>query len=230
MDMKGVKAILFDSGRTLNVPRTGHWFITPNLMDIIKNSHFSCNYEQLNKAMEKACEYISKILLVESEEQEFSMFKKFYEIVLKEIKYPDINSEVIELLAKDNVYNDEKYLFFDDVEPSLISLKKKYLLGVVSDAWPSLKRVFINKNLGQYFSTFTISSVYGSYKAEKILLKIAIDELGVKPQETIFVDDSESNLKAAEDFGLIPILIDRYNSQDLISKYPIIRSLGELIA
>ena len=33
--MNNVKAILFDSGRTLNVPRTGHWFITPNFMKII---------------------------------------------------------------------------------------------------------------------------------------------------------------------------------------------------
>ena len=229
MNMVGVKAILFDSGRTLNVPRTGHWFITPNFIDIIGNSQFSYTEEQLNEAMEKGCEHINKILLVESEEHEFSMFKEFYEIVLKEINYPNISSEVIGLLAKDNVYNDEKFLFFDDVESSLIGLRKKYLLGVVSDTWPSLERVFINKKLKQYFSTFVMSSIYGSYKAEKILFKIAIEELGIKPQEAIFVDDSESNLDAAKEFGMIPILIDRYNNQDLKSKYPIIRSLNELL-
>jgi putative hydrolase of the HAD superfamily len=229
MDMTSVKAILFDSGRTLNVLRTGHWFITPNFMKIIEKSQFSCTKEQMGKAMEKACEHINKILLVESEEQEYLMFKEFYEIVLKEIKYPNINNETIELLAKDNVYNDEKFLFFDDVEPFLNKIKDKYLLGVVSDTWPSLERVFINKNLRQYFSTFIMSSIYGSYKAEKILFKIAIEELGIKPQEAIFVDDSESNLEAAEEFGMIPILIDRYNSQDLKSKYLIIRSMNELI-
>lgn len=107
-------------------------------------------------------------------------------------------------------------------------LKKKYLLGVVSDTWPSLERVFINKKLKQYFSTFIMSSIYGSYKAEKILFKIAIEELGIKPQEAIFVDDSESNLDAAKEFGMAPILIDRYDIRDLKSKYPIIRSLNEL--
>lgn len=229
VDMDSVKAILFDSGRTLNVPRTGHWFITPNFMSIIGNTQSSYNDEMINKAMEKACEHINKILLVESEEDEFLMFKEFYEIVLKEINYPNIDNEVIELLAKDNVYNDEKFLFFHDVEPSLISLKEKYLLGVVSDTWPSLERVFINKNLRQYFSTFIMSSVYGSYKAEMILFKIAAEELGVKPQEAVFVDDSESNLAAAEEFGMIPILIDRYDLQGLTSKYPIIRSLDELL-
>ena len=227
--MNGIKAILFDSGRTLNVPRTGHWFITPNFFHVIGNAQISYTDKQLNEAMEKACEHINKILLVESEEHEFFMFKEFYEIVLKEINYPHINNEIIELLAKDNVYNDEKFLFFDDVECSLRSLKKKYLLGVVSDTWPSLERVFINKKLKQYFSTFIMSSVYGSYKAEKILFKIAIEELGIKPQESIFVDDSESNLDAAKEFGMTPILIDRYHTRDLKSKYPIIRSLNELM-
>ena len=157
------------------------------------------------------------------------MFKEFYGIVLKEINYPNINNKVIELLAKDNVYNDDKFLFFDDIDESLNALKDKYLLGVVSDTWPSLERVFINKDLRKYFSTFIMSSVYGSYKAEKILFKIAIEELGIKPEEAIFVDDSEANLKAAEEFGMMPILIDVYNLQELTSKYPIIHSISELI-
>lgn len=229
MEMKGVKAIIFDSGRTLNVPRTGHWFITPNFFNIIENSNFTCTEEKLDEAMGKAFDHINKILLVETEEDEFSMFKEFYKIVLKEIDYPNISNEIIELLAQDNVYNDEKFLFFDDVEPALIKLKETYLLGVVSDTWPSLERVFNNKNLKQYFSTFIMSSIYGSYKAEKTLFKIAIEELGIKPQEAIFVDDSESNLVAAEEFGMIPILIDRYDTEDLRSKYPIIRSLNELL-
>ncbi|MDU1413536.1 MAG: HAD-IA family hydrolase [Clostridium sp.] len=227
--MNNVKAILFDSGRTLNVPRTGHWFITPNFIKIIERSDFTCTEENMEKAINKACEHISKILLVKTEEEEFLMFKDFYKIVLKEINYPNINDEIIESLAKDNVFNDDKFLFFKDIEESLKTLKNKYLLGVVSDTWPSLERVFINKGLRKYFSTFIMSSIYGSNKAQKILFKIAIEELGIKAQEAIFVDDSESNLDAAKEFGMIPILIDVYNSDDLNSKYPIIHSISELI-
>lgn len=227
--MNNIKAILFDSGRTLNVPRTGHWFITPNFFKIIERDNISYTNDKLTKAMQKAYEHIEKILLVETEEQEYKMFKEFYEIVLKELKYPNIDNDIIELLAKDNVYNDEKFLFFDDVDESLNILKDKYLLGVVSDTWPSLERVFINKDLRKYFSTFVMSSVYGSNKAEKLLFKIAIEELGINPEEAIFVDDSESNLDAAKEFGMIPIMIDVYNSKELTSKYPIIHSISELI-
>ncbi|MCB2354230.1 HAD-IA family hydrolase [Clostridium estertheticum] len=229
MNTKGVKAIIFDSGRTLNVPTTGHWFITPNFYNIIGNSQFNYSYKQLDDAMEKASVHINKILLVENEEQEFFMFKEFYKIVLDEINYPKVNNEIIELLARDNVYNDEKFLFFDDVESSLKKLKEKCLLGVVSDTWPSLERVFINKKLRQYFSTFIMSSIHGSCKAEKILFKIAIEELDIKPQEALFVDDSEQNLDAGKEFGMTPILIDRYDRKNLQSKYPIIRSLNELL-
>lgn len=56
--MNSVKAILFDSGHILNVPRTGYWFITPNFMDIIEKPQFSYTDEQLNKEMEKVCKYI----------------------------------------------------------------------------------------------------------------------------------------------------------------------------
>jgi len=226
--MNNIKAILFDSGRTLNVPRTGHWFITPNFFNIINDTSFQYTEDQLSEAMNKACDHISKILLVKTEEDEFAMFREFYEVVLKEIKYTNINEEIIDSLASDNVYNDEKFYFFDDVESGLQRLKDKYILGVVSDTWPSLERVFINKSLRKYFSTFVMSSIYGSYKAEKVLFKIAIEEIGVKPEEVIFIDDSESNLVAAEEFGMIPILIDRYDRNDIESKYPIIKSLNDL--
>ncbi|HEY5588822.1 MAG TPA: HAD-IA family hydrolase [Candidatus Paceibacterota bacterium] len=226
---KNVKAILFDSGRTLNVPRTGHWFITPRFYEIIDKGILTNNPVVLNNAMDKASDYINKILTVSTEEEEFLMFKEFYKIVLNELEYPFIDDNILNALAEDNVYNDDKFLFFDDVEPLLKELEKKYMLGVVSDTWPSLERVFINKGLKKYFSTFIMSSIYGTCKAEKTLFKIALDELNLEPNETLFVDDSESNLDAAKEFGLTPILIDRYDRKDIKSKYPIIRSLEELL-
>lgn len=229
MNMENIKAILFDSGRTLNVPRTGQWFITPNAMEIISREDFTLEIEELYSAIGEAYNYINGIPLVKTEAEEYLMFKKFYEIVLKEINYPNITEEIIELLAKDNVYNDDKFLFFDDVEESLNILKDKFLLGIVSDTWPSLERVFINKGLRKYFSTFVMSSVYGSNKSENLLFEIAIKDLDISPKEVIFVDDSEANLKVAEELGLVPILIDVYKTQGLESKYPIIHSISELI-
>ncbi|MDV3426720.1 MAG: HAD family hydrolase [Bacillota bacterium] len=156
------------------------------------------------------------------------MFKEFYKILLIKAGYPEINDNIISALAKHNVYNDDKFLFFDDVEPSLNLLNEKYKLGVVSDTWPSLKRVFINKGLMKYFSVFIMSSIYGSNKSEKLLFKIALEKLNLKPSQALFIDDSEVNLIAAEEFGLMTVLIDRYGTDGLKSRFPVIRSLGEL--
>lgn len=228
IDYKNIKAILFDSGRTLNVPRTGHWFITPKFHEILDTFYFENKQDLFDEAMQRACNHVNKIPFVKTEEDEFLMFKEFYRIFLEETAYPRIDDSILEALARDNVYNDEKFLFFDDVEPSLKRLSQKYILGVVSDTWPSLDRVFINAGLKGYFSTFVMSSIHGSLKAEKLLFEIALAELKIKPQEAVFVDDSESNLIAAEESGMIPVLIDRYNTENLESRYTIIRSLEEL--
>lgn len=225
---KNIKAILFDSGRTLNIPRTGHWFITPNFYRIIDTSKVESKQDSFDSAMEKACNYINKIKFVKTEEEEFQMFKEFYRIVLEEAKYANIDEFTLNALAEDNVFNDDKFLFFDDVEISIKKLSEEYILGVVSDTWPSLERVFINKGLKEYFSTFIMSSIYGSNKSEKILFEKALEELKIEPYEAIFIDDNETNLIAADEFGMVPILIDRYERKDLKSKYPIIKSLEDL--
>lgn len=223
-----IKAILFDSGRTLNIPRTGHWFITPEFYNIVHKDKLSQNQNVIESAMREAINFIDKIKYVKTEKEEYLMFKKFYKIFLTKSAYPEVNENITDALARDNVYNDDKFLFFDDVEPSLKLLNKKYKLGVVSDTWPSLKRVFINKGLMKYLSVFIMSSIYGSNKAEKLLFKIALDKLNLKPSQAVFIDDSERNLIAAEEFGLIPILIDRYREDNLTSRFPIIKSLEEL--
>lgn len=225
---QNVKAILFDSGRTLNVPSTGHWFITPNFDTILVGSGAAADRVRLCAAMDRACDYLNGIATVSTEAEEFLMFKEFYRRVLDDIGYPCADDRIAGALAQDNVYNDEKFHFFPDVEATLAELHDDYVLGVVSDTWPSLERVFINRGLRQYFSTFVMSSVHGSSKADGLLFGIALDEIGLRADETVFVDDSESNLQAADRFGMIPVLMDRYSRMDLRSEYPIVRSIAEL--
>lgn len=40
---QNIKAILFDSGRVLNKPVTGHWFITPNFFSFVDENKFLLN-------------------------------------------------------------------------------------------------------------------------------------------------------------------------------------------
>lgn len=210
---KNVKAILFDSGHTLNRPRTGHWFIPPRFYEYIDRSLLQPDSEQLRAAFRKANGYLMKNHLIKTEAEEFAQFREFYRMVLEECCYPCVNDGILDALANDTVYNDDKFVFFDDVEPVLKALGERYALGVVSDTWPSLERVFVNKGLRQYFSSFAMSSVHGQCKSDRTLFDIALKELDVKPYEAVFVDDAVSNLRMAKENGMIPVWIDRYEKE-----------------
>ena len=57
--MKNIKAILFDSGRVLNGPVTGHWFITPNFWEYVNKGVFdSLDKSKIASAFAEADKYI----------------------------------------------------------------------------------------------------------------------------------------------------------------------------
>lgn len=152
---KVLKAILIDSGRVLDYPVTGHWFIAPDFFNYIDVKA----YKRLSKlkkaeAFSKAGEYISNQKLVVSEEEEYKHFLIYYKILFDELPELNIGEKTINLIAKDLVYNYSKYKFYTDALEIIPLLSKKYKLAVVSDAWPSLENVFIKAGMRNYFKTF----------------------------------------------------------------------------
>jgi len=228
-EYKNVKAILFDSGHTLNKPKTGHWFIPPNFDRIVDSSKINFNSLLFKYAMRRATKHLSKNHNIPSEREEFLLFKEFYSILLKKSRYPNVDDKLISALSEDTVYNDNKFEFFEDVDEAIKNLSKKYTLGIVSGTWPSLERVFINRGLRQYFSTFVMSSIYGEFHSKRNLLAIALKELNIEPWEAIFIDDSEHNLIEAKKLGIIPIKINRYNCKKSKYNFNEITTLEELL-
>ena len=205
-----VKAILFDSGRVLNYPRTGHWFIPPNFYNYVNKAVFeSISPKALEKAFRKGMEYLDSKNFVATETEELEHFNHFYRIIAQELPGIGIGEDEIKKIAEDTVLNDEKFFFYEDVFEVIPQLSKKYKLGVVSDTWPSLDRVFRNIGIRNHFSTFIMSSVIGVVKPHEQMFNTALEELGVKPEEALFIDDSKRNLKGARSLGLQTILMLR---------------------
>lgn len=231
-----IKAILFDSGRVLNQSSTGHWFISPRFFEYVNSEIYnSIEREKINGAFRKAGEYINSQNLIKTKEEEYIHFEKFYKIfsdILPELELKEIQ---IKALAMDLVYNSDKYRFFDDALKVIPELKLKYRLAIVSDAWPSLKDVYEKNELYNYFDSFVISSILGITKPnEKMYLK-AIEELGILPEEAIFIDDNLINCKGAMKLGIKGILLCRNKFQYCIYKlfslgkgYKVINNLNQL--
>lgn len=218
VEVSRVKAILFDSGRVLNHPRTGHWFIPPNFYNYVNKTLFEllpCETKEM--AFQKAMEYLESKNFIMDETAELEYFNHFYRILAEELPTIELGEHEIRKIAQDTVFNDEKFFFYEDVFEVIPLLSQKYVLGVVSDTWPSLDRVFRNMGLRKYFSTFVMSSILGVVKPHELMFHTALAELDIKPEEALFIDDSIRNLDGAKSLGLQTILMLR---DDAISEHP----------
>lgn len=224
-----IKAILFDSGRVLNHPRTGHWFIPPNIFKYIDQAVFEKQKpEVLQQVFEDCLARIDEIDFVRTEEEEYELFVRFYSDFAERLPQLKLNKKDIESITRDTVYNDEKFLFHDDVFEVIPRLSVDYKLGVVSDTWPSLERVFINLKLRKYFSTFIMSSVLGVRKPNELMYTTALKELDVDSSETIFIDDNIHNLDGAKKLGIYPVWLLRGQGEVISGDYTSINNLFEL--
>lgn len=233
-DKNRIKAILFDSGRVLNRPATGHWFITPGFFTFVNRKKFnSIPLPKRNTAFNKAGEYISKQSLILDENEEYEHFLEYYRIFSRHLPELQLTSEEVQVIAIDYVYNYNKYTFFNDAMNLIPDLSSSYKLAVVSDAWPSLEGVFKNAGLRDYFSSFVISSKKGILKPHKLMYKTALDELGILPEEAVFVDDNIKNCIGAMNVGINSYLLCRdlksyFYNRMTNRNYNIIRNLNSL--
>ena len=219
MSRRKVKAILFDSGKVLNRPVTGHWFITPDFFNYVdKDIYNSILKHKKRDAFRQAARYITAQKLIETEEDEYIHFLEYYKIFFSMLPELNIGEERIKLIAKDLVYNYNKYEFFNDVKEVLPGLSEIYKLAVISDAWPSLEGVFVNAGMRKYFQSFIISSKIGTSKPDTLMYSTALEELNVSAEEAVFIDDNPRNCDGARSLGIRTILICRDLKHYIINK------------
>lgn len=219
-----IKNIIFDNGGVLSNPRTGHWYMTTNFWNIIDLNKES-NIDIIKEAMKKYQYMLTQEPKTELEE--YNMFVEFYYQILKEINYNNLNKEVASKLASDCVYNDDKYIFFDDVETELVNLSKKYDLYMISDAWASTFRVLDNRKISKYFKNIMVSAIESKTKMEGLFEIFLEKNKNILPQESIFIDDRKDILDKASQCGFNVLLMDR-NRECLDNTYKVIHKLNEI--
>ncbi len=202
-----IKNIIFDVGGVLADPKSGHWFITPNFWNILDKKYIE--EEMLNDSLKKYSYLQTQEPKTELEEHK--MFSDYYYQVLKEINYPNINKNISDKIADDCVYNDDKFIFYDDVNKTLKQLSKQYNLYIISNGWPSSFRVLKNKNIDFYFKDIFISSMQSTIKEEKLFDIFLTEHQNVKPKESLYIDDRIHVLDKAKEYGFELLLMDRKN-------------------
>jgi len=98
--------------------------------------------------------------------------------------------------------------FFDGdiVDRELIayirSLRPRYKTGLISNAWDGLRPYLEREKFADAFDVLTISAEVGVMKPDPAIFQHALDQLGVKPKEAVFVDDFPENITGCEAIGM----------------------------
>ncbi|BCX03194.1 MAG: haloacid dehalogenase [Candidatus Roseilinea sp.] len=92
---------------------------------------------------------------------------------------------------------------FDESLLALIrSLHTRYKTGVISNAMSDARRRFADKLDGELFDILVFSGEEGVKKPDPEIFRRALMRLGVRSEESIFVDDVPENVAAAQALGM----------------------------
>lgn len=214
--------LILDFGKVLAGPRMENWFLTPNFFKILGIDKIEL--EKFKEAVKKYNYYLS--LPMRNEADEFICFSGFYNDILTELGYSPTDN-IIEEIADDWTYNDDKFKFYPRIKEELSYLSDKYKLLILSDNWPSVLRIMHNNDTYKYFERIYVSSIYECDKTERIFFEYPVSDYKLVGKKTIFVDDDVKNLYTASLLDLTPILMDRDNEKPKV-KYKTINSLFDL--
>jgi epoxide hydrolase-like predicted phosphatase len=98
----------------------------------------------------------------------------------------------------------------DVIDYELVSfirnLRSKYKTGLISNAWSDMRGYLVKKKLDDAFDTLTISAEVKVAKPDAKIYHLALEQIGVKAEEALFVDDVPVNIEACEKIGMHGIL------------------------
>ncbi|MBV6395258.1 MAG: hypothetical protein HFACDABA_00833 [Anaerolineales bacterium] len=87
----------------------------------------------------------------------------------------------------------------------LRSLRGRALPGLISNAWSGLRQYILEHNFEDAFDAMIISAEVGVVKPNPKIYHMALDQLDVRPNEAVFVDDFIENVKGAQAVGMSAI-------------------------
>lgn len=93
-----------------------------------------------------------------------------------------------------------------DIVNLLRSLRKTHKTGLISNAWDGLRPWIVSQKFDDAFDEMTISAEVGVAKPDARIYQNALESLGVKAEEALFVDDVEKNIAACEALGMHGVL------------------------
>lgn len=224
-----LKGIFFDIGYTLCRMNTGDWRATDKFYEYIPREYMAgLSSDIIASAYEAGNAVQAKWNFVWNLEEEVRMNVESYRAMIG--KFPGISVSETDLqeIAYDRTYNMDNYIFYEGVPEVLRELARHYKIGIISDTWPSADAVLRKAGVYDYIDSFTYSCYLGVTKPNLRMYANALKNIGLRGEETLFVDDSVKNLEAAARLGIQPVLV-LTKEQKGRSSFTEIEKLAELV-
>jgi putative hydrolase of the HAD superfamily len=202
-----VQAIFFDAGNTLFHTSFGR-------RERIRRALASKGLAFTLEAVEKGVSQVEGELLgpdkprIGTEEEEAHFWQRYYPGLLEALGIRDERGELARYLKRETLYI-KWCVVYPEVHAVLGALQGRYRLGLISNAYPSMREALDHLALSGYFQSIVISAEVGVRKPDPLIYQTALESLGVAAEDSIFVDDTERNVLAAEEMGMTAFLIDR---------------------
>lgn len=225
-----IKGILLDSGDTLVRPKAGSWWPGSRIRRIVEESGIrNLAWNKMEEALQQGMDYLDANHHILTEEEERDQFMTYYAIILRALglaRPPDqLTRNLVEALGDDVGVEP-----FPETRSVLESLQERnFRLGIISNAWPSLDRMYRELGFLDFFEVFVIASQIGCCKPDERIFLTAIRQMELPPEDLLFVDDWPGYVQKANEMGMKGVLIDRNGENTHTPGMNRIESLDQLV-
>lgn len=193
--MRGLRAVLFDYGGTLDGPAS-HWL--DRFVDLYRRFGVERPFEELKAAFYAADQTVSETLRIREaslrELMDFHVAVQFSHLGLGDER---LRQELVDLFVRDS------QAALAAGRRVLERLAPRYRLGVVSNFYGNVERILADAGLLPFLSVVADSARVGAAKPDPAIFRYALERLQPSPAETLHVGDSyERDVEAARRAGL----------------------------
>ena len=137
--------------------------------------------------------------------------KGFIEHILRRSKMDIDEATLTEMASVWDNYTRSLFRFFPDVKPALKELKGRGIkIGLLTNCGANVPLIFSSSDIAPIFDSFTYSSTSGFVKPQKDFYFKALEDIGSRFSETVFLGDGDNGeLPGARKVGILPVKIDR---------------------
>ena len=217
--MKPIHAILFDSGEVLMRPIAPaeappdqpwrRWFPGPRFESEVLARYPEVSFGGLDDAILLGMEELDRLHTqpIWTLDEEVEQFAVFYRIVLDTLGVSD--PALAHDLAHDRVHEQSSEPYPETLDVLERLHDSGLIMGVLSEAWPSLDLNYRRVGIRNYFRAFVLSANHGILKDNPSLFAVSEELLGAPAENTLFLDDWAPYVQVAIESGFQGVVVAR---------------------